>query len=237
MTTLDERSIRLRARATDKADAIRQAGSLLVESGHIQPGYIDSMMEREKVANTYLGKGIAIPHGLPKDRDLILQTGISVTQVPEGVTWNSGEKVYLVVGIAARSDEHIGILANLTNVLDDEATVRRLATTNDPNDIISTLTRPRDVAAPSEGAEADFATYVDLVVKNPTGLHARPATVFVGVARGFESEVRVRHGNRVANGRSLASLLKLGAAVQGEAVFAQTVWQPLLERYGRTLGA
>ena len=77
----------------------------------MKPGYIDSMLAREKVANTYLGNGISIPHGLPKDRDLILRTGISVLQVPDGLEWNRGETVYLVVGIAARSDEHIGILA------------------------------------------------------------------------------------------------------------------------------
>ncbi len=209
MTSLDERSVRLHAQASNKADAIQQAGTLLVESGHIQPGYIASMMEREKVANTYLGKGIAIPHGLPKDRDLILRTGISVTQIPGGVTWNPGETVHLVVGIAARSDEHIGILANLTHVLDDEETVRQLTTTDDPNDIIAALTHPRGVAAPA-GAPPDFPNHVDLVVQNPTGLHARPATTFVGIAKEFQSEVRVRHGDRVADGKSLASLLKLG---------------------------
>src|SRR5208282_3994290 len=114
MIKLGQDTIRLDTRAQDKTEAIRIAGSLLVDSGNMQSGYIDSMLLREKVANTYLGNGIAIPHGLPKDRDLIVQTGISVAQFPAGVTWNQGETVYLVVAIAARADEHIELLANLT---------------------------------------------------------------------------------------------------------------------------
>ncbi len=211
MIALEQRNIQLHTKAKDKADAIRQAAGLLVNSQYIQPGYIDSMMAREQVANTYLGRGIAIPHGLPKDRDLILRTGISIAQVPDGVQWNPGETVYLVVGIAARSDEHIEVLANLTNVLDDEATIRRLAKTDDPNEILTALTRPRDGATAPAEVPADFPTYADLTIHNPTGLHARPATTFVSVAKEFQSEVRVRLGDKVANGKSLASLLKLGA--------------------------
>lgn len=87
------------------------------------------MVGREKVANTYLGNGIAIPHGLPKDRELILETGVSVLQVPAGVEWNPGEMVYIVVGIAAKSDEQIEVLTNLTHVLDDLTTIQRLTKT------------------------------------------------------------------------------------------------------------
>lgn len=211
MIALEDRNIQIQTQAKDKADAIRQAAGLLVASGYIEPGYIDSMMAREKVANTFLGKGIAIPHGLPKDRDLINRTGISVVQIPGGVMWNPGETVNLVVGIAARSDEHIEILANLTNVLDDDETIRRLATTNNSQDILAALTQPRDQVAAAVEAPADLPTYLDLTVRNPTGLHARPATMFVSIAKEFESEVRVRLGDKVANGKSLASLLKLGA--------------------------
>lgn len=208
---LERSNVQLGARVANKAEAIRTAAGLLVSSGYIKPGYIDSMMAREKVANTYLGSGIAIPHGIPKDRDLILRTGIAVLQVPGGLQWNRGETVNLVVAIAARSDEHIGILANLTGVLTDEETNRKLAVTTDVNDIIEVLSGKR--AAPAAPAEvpADFPAYVDLIVRNPTGLHARPATTFASLAKEFQSEVRVRQGDKVVNGKSLASLLKLGA--------------------------
>jgi phosphoenolpyruvate-protein phosphotransferase len=210
MIKLTQATIRLAAQARDKTEAIRIAGSLLVDSGHMQSGYIDSMLLREKVANTYLGNGIAIPHGLPKDRELIVQTGISVTQFPDGVTWNQGEIVYLVVAIAACSDEHIEVLANLTDVLDDPDLVQRLAKTADAQDIIARLTQPRGTAVPDE-VEPDFEKWVDVALTGPAGLHARPATAFVEIAKQFQAEIRVRHISKVANGKSLVSLLKLGA--------------------------
>ena len=217
MIKLTRETIRLNAQARDKTEAIRIAGSLLVDSGNMQSGYIDSMLLREKVANTFLGNGIAIPHGLPKDRELILQTGISVTQFPAGVQWNQGETVYLVVAIAARSDEHIELLANLTDVLDDPATVQRLAQTTDAADIIARLTAARntEVGAGGTATEAeDFAKWVDVALTGAAGLHARPATAFVEIAKNFQAEVRVRHISKVANGKSLVSLLKLGADKQ-----------------------
>jgi len=209
MIQLGLRNVRLKAIAANKAEAIHMAGNLLVESGNIQSGYIESMMGREATANTYLGNGIAIPHGLPKDREMILETGISVVQLPQGVEWNPGEMVHLVVGIAAKSDEHLQILTNLTHVLDDEATIRQLVNTDNAQEIIDRLTR--GAAAPATpAAEPDFAQGVDLVIAGKAGLHARPATSFVNLAKSFESEIRVRRGEQTANGKSLISLLKLG---------------------------
>jgi phosphocarrier protein FPr len=90
MITIEERQIRLQTDAKSKQEAIRLVGQLLVNSGCIEAGYVTSMLGREQVANTYLGNGIAIPHGLSKDRDLIKRTGVAVVQVPAGVTWNPG---------------------------------------------------------------------------------------------------------------------------------------------------
>lgn len=137
MIQLGEQSIKLQTQARNKTEAIQLVASLLVDNGNMRESYSDSMLQREKIANTYLGNGIAIPHGLPKDRALILQTGIAVAQFPQGVEWNHGETVYLVVGIAACSDEHIELLANLTNVLDDAETIQRLAKTDNAMDIIA----------------------------------------------------------------------------------------------------
>ncbi len=210
MITIDERQILLQARAEDKHGAIRQAGQLLVDSGCIEAGYISSMLSREKVANTYLGNGIAIPHGMPADRDLIKQTGISVVQFPSGVPWNSGETVHLVVGIAAKSDEHIEVLKRLTRVLGDPAQVERLVQTTDPRDIIEALTGARPAAPASLPAVTDYPDFFDAVIQNKTGLHARPAANFVTIAKRFQSDIKVRHSDGVANGKSLLSLLQLG---------------------------
>ncbi|HEU4327019.1 MAG TPA: phosphoenolpyruvate--protein phosphotransferase [Roseiflexaceae bacterium] len=213
MIQLTAANIQLHSRATTKEEAIRQAGRLLVENGNIAPGYIESMLGRELQANTFLGNGIAIPHGMAKDRELIQRTGIAVLQVPGGVTWNPGETVRLLVAIAARSDEHLGILARLMEVLDNPALAERLARTDDPAEILASLSRPGDSAG-ADGAAAQHpdAHATEVRIHNAGGLHARPATAFVEVAQGFVAEIRVEHGGKQANGKSLASLLRLGAA-------------------------
>jgi multiphosphoryl transfer protein len=209
---LQTRNVQVRAHARDKDDAIRQAGLLLVEGGFIEPGYVRSMLGREQQANTYLGNGIAIPHGMPADRELIRRTGISVVQLPDGVDWNPGERVRLVVGIAARSDEHLQILANLTDVLGEPEAADRLSTTPDPAEITAALNRvrstdgtPRPVVAPLVDASS-----IDVRLQPGLGLHARPAAYLVDIASQFASEVQVQHNGDLANAKALASLLKLG---------------------------
>lgn len=211
MITIEEQQVQLQTNAMDKQDAIRQVGQLLVNSGCIEAGYIISMLGREQVANTYLGNGIAIPHGLPEDRDLIKRTGVAVVQAPAGVTWNPGETAQLIVGIAAKSDEHIEVLRRLTRVLGDQEQVARLTQTTDPRDIIEALTGERPAAPVKSEVMVDYAFYFDAVIHNQTGLHARPASVFVDLAKGFQADIKVRYGAEAASGKSLISLLQLGA--------------------------
>jgi phosphoenolpyruvate-protein phosphotransferase len=214
MIALDIANVRLGEALATKEEAIRRVATLLAAGGHVDPAYAESMLGREKVANTYLGAGIAIPHGLLKDRDLIERTGIAVVQVPGGLEWNPGETVRLVVGIAAASDEHLQILGNLTAILADEDEVEQLAATTDPGFVVERLTRaPGAGPAAVAGAAPDLTGYAgtEAVITGGSGLHARPATFFVEVAKGFEADVRVRHQGKVANGKSLASLLGLGA--------------------------
>lgn len=217
MFTLETASIRLGASANDKADAIRQVGQLLLDTGKIHEGYIASMMKREEVTATFLGNGIAIPHGMRDDGDLIRETGLAVVQFPNGVEWNPGETVHVAVGIAARSDEHIRILANLTNVVMDEAAASRLACTRDAGEVAATL-NGADAAPGPEASTGDFSHYAEqreFRITGAAGLHARPAAAFVDVAKPFDADVRVRCGERTANGKSLASLLNLGVEQGG----------------------
>jgi multiphosphoryl transfer protein len=212
MIQLTPQNIRIGARAASKNEAIRAAGQVLFESGFIEPGYIESMIGREGQANTYLGNGISIPHGMAKDRELIRATGISVVQLPEGVEWGPGKVAHLIVGIAAKSDEHLGVLAALTDVLDDPTKAELLARTKDANDIIAGLSR--DAAQPTpepEGAPPPpGAHHVDAKIVGSAGMHARPATAFADIAGQFESDIRVQSGTRIANGKSMAAILKLG---------------------------
>ena len=209
MLELSAEQIKLNASPKSKDEAIRQVAQLLIENGNIDPKYVDSMFHREQVSNTYLANGISIPHGMPENREYILKTGIAVLQVPAGVIWNEGEIVQLVVGIAAKSDEHLGILRKLTGVVSDEEEAARLAVTTDKLDIIESLTGQRPETPTS--LTTDFDQYFDAVVINATGLHARPATELVTIAKRYQAKVRVRNGMQVADGKSLVSLLQLGA--------------------------
>jgi len=139
MSIISKDRISLQASATGKADAIRQAGQLLVQSGCVLPPYIDGMLEREQSMSTSLGNAVAIPHGIYENRDHILQTGISVLQIPAGVDWGEGEMVHLVIGIAASGDEHVGVLSNLAEVVDDEDSLNELLQTTDPEVVIKFL--------------------------------------------------------------------------------------------------
>lgn len=212
MVDLNESSIVLGAKASGKLEAIEMVGKILVREGFIEPEYIESMKRREAVANTFLGNGISIPHGLPENRDKILKTGVAILQLPDGVIWNPGETVNIVVGIAARSDEHIEILTNLTHVLDDAETISLLAATKDHSDIVQALSgESRAVKRPAPTLDiSDFDASIDVTVMGKHGMHARPATFFVDIAKQFESEVQVEFDGRSGNGKSLASLLKLG---------------------------
>lgn len=133
MSILSKDRISLKAVAADKSDAIRKAGQLLVNSGCVLSPYVDGMLAREQTMSTSLGNGVAIPHGIYENRGDILQTGISVLQLANGVDWDDGEKVFLVIGIAASGDEHVGVLANLADIIDDETNLSQLIQTNDPD--------------------------------------------------------------------------------------------------------
>jgi mannitol/fructose-specific phosphotransferase system IIA component len=139
MSILSKDRISLQVTATDKADAIRKAGELLVTSGCVLPQYVDGMLAREQSMSTSLGNGIAIPHGVLENREHILKTGISVLQLKDGVEWDEGEKVFMIIGIAASSDEHVGVLSNLAEAVDNEETLAELLKTTDPDVVIKYL--------------------------------------------------------------------------------------------------
>ncbi|HCW0524864.1 TPA: phosphoenolpyruvate--protein phosphotransferase [Pseudomonas aeruginosa] len=117
MLELDTRQIRMGQRAADKAEALRLLGAALVADGLAAPGYAEGLKAREAQGSTYLGQGIAIPHGTPDTREQVFSTGVRLLQFPEGVDWGDGQQVYLAIGIAAKSDEHLQLLQLLTRAL------------------------------------------------------------------------------------------------------------------------
>lgn len=122
---LSENGIRLGRAATDKWDAVRQCGALLDELGAIEPGYAESMLERERSISTFIGEGVAIPHGTDASRKLVRRTTLGVLQFPAGVDWD-GQRVTICVAIAAKGDEHVSVLSSLAQILMDPQQAERL---------------------------------------------------------------------------------------------------------------
>lgn len=127
--------------AANKEEAIRFAGEQLVKGGYVEPEYVDAMLEREKLTPTYLGESIAVPHGTVEAKDRVLKTGVVFCQYPEGVRFGEEEDdiARLVIGIAARNNEHIQVITSLTNALDDDSVIARLATTKNVEDVLALL--------------------------------------------------------------------------------------------------
>jgi mannitol/fructose-specific phosphotransferase system IIA component len=143
MEVLTGEMVLLGALAADKADAIRQAGEVLVKAGCAAPSYVDGMLARERVLSTYLGSGIAIPHGEIADLKFVYRTGVSVLQLPEGVEWVPGERAYLVIGLASKDDEHVKVLTNLVELIQRPESISQLVHATDPMVIVERLTRRR----------------------------------------------------------------------------------------------
>lgn len=139
MLKLTSQDITLLQSAPDKLTAIDAIAADLTSKGFVSDGYIDGMINREKQNSTFLGNGIAIPHGTTDTRDLVKQTGITVHHFPQGVQWGDNNTVYVAIGIAAKSDEHLEILKQLTKVLSDEGIEECLRLANTKDEIIAIL--------------------------------------------------------------------------------------------------
>ena len=125
---LKESNIVLGLESVTKEEAITKAGKLLAKEGYVNNKYVDAMLEREKIVSTYIGMGIAIPHGVGEAKKEVKESGIVVLQYPNGVMFGD-ELAYLVIGIAGVGDDHLEILSNIATSLEDESLVEKLKNT------------------------------------------------------------------------------------------------------------
>lgn len=188
MLELSESNIHLNANAETKSQAIEMAARALETAGNVESGYLQGMLAREQQTSTFLGNGIAIPHGTLETRDKVKKTGVQVFQFPQGIEWGEGNIAYVVIGIAARSDEHLALLRQLTHVLGDEDTATKLATLTDVTQFRGILMgeTTEDFTIPKENIRLDIDTQslLTLVAMNAGQLQAQSA-----VENSFVSEV------------------------------------------------
>ncbi|WP_409969805.1 PTS mannitol transporter subunit IICBA [Bengtsoniella intestinalis] len=124
--------------ATTKEEAIQSAGKLLNKLGYVDATYVPAMLEREKTVSTYMGFGVAIPHGTAAAKDAVKKSGIVMLQFPNGVSFGD-EDAQLVFGIAGVGDEHLDLLAKIGEMMEDESNLSALKTTTDVEKVLAML--------------------------------------------------------------------------------------------------
>ncbi|MDM4763095.1 PTS sugar transporter subunit IIA [Galbitalea sp. SE-J8] len=127
---LAESSIQLDAHASSKEDAVEQAGAALLAAGAIDASYIDAMLQREASVSTFVGEGVAIPHGTLAGKEAVKRDALVLLRFPDGVDWD-GNEVKIAIGIAAKGNGHIALLSQLASILlePEKAAALREATT------------------------------------------------------------------------------------------------------------
>lgn len=145
MLDLSSENIILNRHELNKKEALLKLGDFLISKGFAKEGYEKGMLEREGISSTYLGNGIAIPHGTPSSRSLVNKTGIVLFHFPEGIPWTAnGDKAYLVLGITANSEEHLTILKKISKILGQEGieeAIKRVSSVDDILDLFEENTR------------------------------------------------------------------------------------------------
>jgi phosphocarrier protein FPr len=140
MLSINTHDIILAQTADNKQDAIKSIANGLLDKGYVESGYVNGMLAREVQNTTFLGNGIAIPHGTTDTRDQIKKTGVILHHFPQGVNWGDNNMVYLAIGIAAKSDQHLEILKMLTKVLSADGVEQQLQNASTAETIVDLLT-------------------------------------------------------------------------------------------------
>ncbi|KKK35115.1 PTS mannitol transporter subunit IIA [Salinicoccus sediminis] len=133
---LKKENIVLNQTAGAKEDVIRQAGQLLVDQGAVEPAYIDSMLAREEVVSTFMGNGLAIPHGTDEGKTSVIESGLSLIQVPGGVDFD-GNEAKVILGIAGKENEHLDMLQKIAVLFSDEDNAEKVINASSADEIIS----------------------------------------------------------------------------------------------------
>ncbi|MFD6818646.1 PTS sugar transporter subunit IIA [Microbacterium sp. NPDC060132] len=138
MSVLTLEQIRIHPSGATRDDALQEATDILVAAGAVTPAYVDAMRQREQTVSTYMGNGLAIPHGTNDAKDAILASALSVVRYDGGVDWD-GEQATFVIGIAGDGDEHLEILSRIAILFSDEDDVAKLAAAQTPEELYTLL--------------------------------------------------------------------------------------------------
>lgn len=207
--------IRFNRHITSKQEAITCVAAELVDVGCVLPGYLQGMLDREQQVSTYLGNDIAIPHGTTAVRETVIKTGVKILVCPQGINWGENNTARLIIGIAARDNEHLDILRQLSHRVSDDDFPAAIQNAETPDEVLSVLAGRRSTTDRQETIDVvPSAKQQTFVLKNPHGLHARPAAALVKIVKSLDAEITLenldRRSVRVDAG-NLMRVIALGA--------------------------
>jgi len=143
MSVLTLGQVRIHAGSATQDQALQEATDILISAGAVTPAYVDAMRQREETVSTYMGNGLAIPHGTNETKDAILASALSVVRYDGGVDW-AGEHATFVIGIAGRGDEHLEILSQIAILFSDDDDVATLNAAQTPEELFTLLSAVND---------------------------------------------------------------------------------------------
>ncbi|MDQ0642182.1 PTS sugar transporter subunit IIA [Microbacterium murale] len=138
MAVLSIGQVRIHSGSATQDEALQEATDILVAAGAVTPAYVDAMRQREETVSTFMGNGLAIPHGTNETKETILDSGLSVVRYDGGVDW-AGDQATFVVGIAGRGDEHLEILSQIAILFSEEDDVAKLNAAKTPDELYALL--------------------------------------------------------------------------------------------------
>lgn len=138
MSVLTPGQVRIHPGSASQEAALQEATDILVSAGAVTPAYVDAMRQREETVSTFMGNGLAIPHGTNETKDAILDSALSVVRYDGGVDW-AGDPVTFVIGIAGKGDEHLEILSQIAILFSDEDDVARLSAAQTADELYTML--------------------------------------------------------------------------------------------------
>ncbi|WP_336646750.1 PTS sugar transporter subunit IIA [Microbacterium sp. USHLN186] len=138
MSVLTPDRVRIHPGGATRDEALKEAADVLVAAGAVTADYLPAMHEREQAVSTYMGNGLAIPHGTNDAKDAVLGSALSVVRYDGGVDWD-GEQATFVIGIAGKDGEHLEILSQIAILFSDEDDVARLNAATTPAELYEML--------------------------------------------------------------------------------------------------
>ncbi|WP_337017899.1 PTS sugar transporter subunit IIA [Oceanobacillus massiliensis] len=134
---LSKDNIHLQVKLNSKEEAIRYTGKILFENGYVEETYIEKMLEREELTSTYMGNNLAIPHGTEDAKKNVLETGLAVVTVPDGVDFGGGNIVKVLIGIAGKGDEHLEILSQIAIICSEQENIEKIVNAGSKDEILN----------------------------------------------------------------------------------------------------